>query len=87
MKTDIIGNGMPYRVKHTKLKNGTPPLQWKNWDDYKVYTTSACYDEWEEFEWFLENKKILIKKAVITKFEDEMALNELGMKLYQLKKI
>ncbi len=57
-------NGKLCQVKHIKLKDGAPPLQWKNWNSFKVYTTSERYMEWAEFERFLESEKIQPKKFI-----------------------
>ncbi len=77
LKLDNIGNGTLCRVKCIKLKNGTPPLQWKNWGSFNVYTTSARYVEWTEFERFPEIDKSDSKKYAIAKFENEMSPDDL----------
>lgn len=46
-------------MKKIKLKRGAPPLQWTNWEGVKVYTVSARYVDWVEFERFPDNEKIL----------------------------
>ena len=69
LKTENIGNGTLCRVKRIKLKNNALPLQWKNWDGVKVYTVSARYVEWAEFERFLDNEKIISIKSAISKLE------------------
>ena len=67
LKTEKIGNGTLCRIKIIKLKNKTPPLQWNNRDGVKVYTVSALYVEWAEFERFPDNEKIIsIKSAIST---------------------
>ena len=58
LKTDNVGNGTLCRVKRIKLKRGNPPLHWKNWDVYKVYTTNAQFVESAEFKRFPDNEKI-----------------------------
>ena len=63
--------------KRIKLKNGTPPLQWKNWGSFNIYTTSERYVEWAEFERFPENHKSESKKYAIAKFENEMSPDDL----------
>jgi hypothetical protein len=43
LKSDNIGNGTLCRVRGLKLKRNAPPMQWKNWDGYKVQTVNAHY--------------------------------------------
>ena len=50
-------------------------MQWKNWDGVKVYTVSACYVEWAEFERFLDNEKIISIKSAISTLEKQPVNN------------
>ncbi len=74
-------------VKRIKLKSGAPPLHWKNWDVYKVYTTSACHVEWAKFERFPENSKIQTKKTAIVQLEKEIENSAINDNLSELEKI
>ena len=67
-----LGNGTLCRVRRIKLKHGAPPLQWKNWEGKKVYTTSARYVEWVEFEHFPDNEKIKALKEEIETLQNEL---------------
>ena len=57
LKTDGVGNGTLCRVKRIKLKDGAPPLCWKNWDIYKVNTVNTQYVEYVKFERFPDNEE------------------------------
>ena len=87
LKSDNIGNGTLCRVKCIKLKSNAPPLRWKNWDGFKVYTTSARYVEWAEFERFPENDRIKSKKADISNLESCMTSDVSEQNISQLKKM
>ena len=84
LKTDNIGNRTICRVKRIELKCVAPLLHWKSWDGVKVYTASARYVEWAEFERFPDNDKIKLLKCAITFSEleedsDENSEVELNM--------
>ena len=66
LKKENIGNGTLCCVKKIKLK-GAPPLCWNNWDGKKVYTVSACYVEWVEFERFPHNEKVFSLQSAIVR--------------------
>lgn len=72
LKSENVGNGTCCRLKSIKLKNGAPPLSWKNWDGVKVYTVSARYVEWAEFERFPDNDKIKSLKNDISAMESDL---------------
>ena len=87
LKTENIGDGTLCHVKRIKMKYGAPQLNWKNWDGLKVYTTSARYIEWVEFERFPDNKKITSKKSDVSALEQELANNQNSSRSSDLEKM
>ena len=71
LKKFKLGNGTLCRVISIRLKDNAP-LQWKNWDGYKVYTISARYCEYVEFEHFPENERIVSLKSKINGLNNEL---------------
>ena len=65
LKSDKVGNGTLCRVRRVKLKNNAPPLKWKNWDGYKVYTVNARHVEHVKLERFPETEAIKTMKKDI----------------------
>ena len=73
-------------MKRVKLKCNSPPLQWKNWDGVKVYTTSARYVEWVEFERFPDSDKIKSIKAEIDTLDNQIGTDLDGERRVNLEK-
>ena len=64
-RAQILATEFLFRVKCIKLKSDAPPLHWKNWDGVKVYTISALYVEYVEFERFPDNEQMISLKTDI----------------------
>ena len=87
LKTDNVGSATLCRVKRIKLKKGDPPLHWKKWDGYKVYTTNARFVKSTEFERFPDNEKITAMKVAIATLEEELANMDTNERLAELEKL
>ena len=59
-------------MRRVKLKENAPPLTWKNWDGYKVYTVNARHVEYVELERFPETEAIKAKKRDIAIIRDRI---------------
>ena len=75
LKQFKLGNGTLCRVKRIKLKIGSPPLRWKNWEGKKVHTTSARFVEWVEFDRFPVSDKIKSLKNEIESMLNDDSTN------------
>ena len=86
LKSDNIGNGTLCRVKSVKLKQGAPPLNWKNWDGKKVWCVSARHVEYVEFERFPVDERMVSLKATIQGLENEINNENNRNELTKLKR-